>query len=458
MPKPIVLYVDDDTANLETFKRSFRFDYDIKCAPSAAEGLNIVKTEKELGLIITDQRMPQMTGIEFLKEAIKLNPHPQRIILTAFTDNEALLKAIQEGHVYDYIVKPWEPKTLKEICDKAIAIYNDRIEKIKKLFASETKLQIFEEDVKSKYNFDEIIGWNDGLALVMAQVKKVAASNATVLIRGETGTGKELIARAIHNSSSRNDSAFVAVHCAALSPGILESELFGHEKGAFTGAIASKKGRFELADGGTLFLDEIGDLPEPVQVKLLRILQERNFERVGGTETKSVDVRLITATHKPLEELVKTGKFRQDLFFRLNVIPISLPPLRERTGDIKKLIDHFLVKYNKELGKNLSIEPKAYELLAKYDWPGNVRELQNIIERAVVLGEETIASDDLIQNFSEDSSTFDNLPLLDSIKGEEAKKIVCAMKQARGNISEAARLLGIARSTLVHRLKKYKVL
>lgn len=459
MPKSIVLYVDDDQANLDTFKRAFRFDYDVRTAISGAEGIKVVGAEPELALIVTDQRMPKMTGIEFLKEALRLNPHPQRIILTAFNDNEALLKAIQEGHVYDYVVKPWEPAALKAVCDKAIAIYNDRIEKIKRLISAEAKTFALKEEIKERYDFDEIIGWNGGLANVMEQVKKVSASSATVLIRGETGTGKELIARAIHNSSPRKEESFVAVHCAALSAGVLESELFGHVKGAFTGAIADKKGRFELADGGTLFLDEIGDLPDTVQVKLLRVLQERVFERVGGVDSKKVDVRLITATHKPLEKLVETGKFRHDLFYRLNVVPLVLPPLRDRKNDIPKLIDHFFTKFSRELGKSLSFENGVLEMLYEYDWPGNVRELQNVIERVVVLGEGTISADDLSLNSTyANINNVDTSKVFDTIKDDEAKKIISALRQAKGNISECARILELARSTLMHRLKKYKII
>ncbi|MFH1653408.1 MAG: sigma-54 dependent transcriptional regulator [Pseudomonadota bacterium] len=465
--KPIVLYIDDDQANLDTFKRVFRFDYDVRLAPSGFEGLDIIKREPEIALIITDQRMPKMTGIEFLKEAMKLNPHPQRIILTAFTDNEALLKAINDGHVYDYVVKPWKPESLKKICDGAIEIYKERIEKIKRLKAAETKVKVLEDEIKSNHNFLTIIGAEGGLSSVMEQVRKVASTPSTVLIRGETGTGKELIARAIHDSSPRSDKPFVAVHCAALSPGVLESELFGHEKGSFTGALHAKAGRFELADEGTLFLDEIGDLPDQVQVKLLRAIQERRFERVGGVDTKEVNVRLIAATHQPLEQFVANGKFRQDLFYRLNVIPITLPALRERREDIPYLIDHFIAKFSREFGKNLKMSHEATSLLCEYDWPGNIRELQNIIERAAVLGDGELAPNDLgidleeakrVVNSTVDSSVLENKDVLNAIKGEEAVNLIGALRKASGNISEAARVLNLPRSTLVHRLKKYQIL
>lgn len=462
--KALVLYVDDDQANLDTFKRAFRFDYEVLTAISAADGLKTIQATPELALIVTDQRMPGMKGTEMLAQAMQINPYAQRIVLTAFTDHEALLKAIQDGHVFDYVVKPWEPKALKETMDKAITIYLDRIEKIKDLIAAKSEAQNLKEQVLEDYNFANIVGADGALSPILDQVKKIAPTNSTVLIRGETGTVKELIAHAIHAGSLRVRRSFIKLNCAALSPGVLESELFGHEKGAFTGAATMRKGRFEMADGGTLFLDEIGDLPEMVQVKLLRVLQEHEFERVGGTATIKTDVRLVAATHQPLERLVEAKKFRQDLFYRINVIPITLPPLRERRNDIPKLVNHFFAKYCRESGKVLSLSNDAMALLSNYDWPGNVRELGNVVERAVILGEGELLPSDFsvdIDAASQDAKKVENVDLgdstsvLDSIHEANARELSAALKKARGNVSEAARILGVARTTLIHRLKKY---
>ena len=312
--KKIFLYVDDDMANLQTFKRSFRFDYEVLIADSATKGLEIVKATPEIALVVTDQRMPNMKGTEFLSHTMKINPYAQRMILTAFTDLDALLKAINDGHVYDYIVKPWDYEDLKKRIDKALSIYDDKMNAIKQLMAAQTENSYLKEQILESYDFKNIIGTDGELRQVIEQIKKVSPTNATVLIRGESGTVKELIAHAIHALSKRSEEPFIKLNCAALSIGVLESELFGHEKGAFTGALAARKGRFELADKGTLFLDEIGDLLDSVQVKLLRVLQEKEFERVGGSVTKQVDVRLLAATHQPLEKLITEGKFRNRCF------------------------------------------------------------------------------------------------------------------------------------------------
>ncbi|MBT3181870.1 MAG: sigma-54-dependent Fis family transcriptional regulator [Deltaproteobacteria bacterium] len=466
--KPIVLYVDDDAANLDTFKRAFRFDYEVITAENAAAGLEIVKSTPELALIVTDQRMPGMKGTEFLEHAMKVNPHAQRMILTAFTDLDALLSAIQKGHVYDYILKPWDRGSLKETLDRAISIYADKMERVKQLMVARSQNSSLKEMVQEAYDFTHIIGADGALKPILEQVMKVAAASSTVLVRGESGTGKELIAHAIHAASPRADASLVKLNCAALSHGVLESELFGHEKGSFTGAVAAKKGRFELADGGTLFLDEVGDLPESVQVKLLRVLQEKEFERVGGVESKKVDVRLVAATHQPLEKLVEEGRFRKDLFYRLNVIPITVPPLRERTQDIPALVDHFLAKFSTESGKNLSIDAAARQLLSDYEWPGNVRELRNMIERAVIMGEGELGVSDFVTDLDEinrTASTVESIDpdkisgsVLETIHDESAKELAASLRKAGGNVSEAARMMGIARSTLVYRLRKYRLI
>jgi DNA-binding NtrC family response regulator len=461
--KPLLLYVDDDQSNLDTFKRAFRFDYKIETALSAKAALEWLKNNPEIAVIVSDQRMPQMSGVEFLKEAMKISPYAERIMLTAFTDNEALIKAIQHGHVYDYVVKPWDKEDLKHVLDKAISLHQDRIEKIKKLKVAEIKISLLESE--TSFNFSEIIGSEGCLKPLIDQVKKAAPTSSTILIRGESGTGKELIAKAIHFNSTRREGPFVKVNCSALSPGILESELFGHEKGAFTGALSKKIGRFELANGGTLFLDEIGDLPELVQVKMLRVLQEREFERVGGTELVRTDIRLIAATHQNLEKRIEEGKFRQDLFFRLNVIPVFLPALRERGEDIPLLAKFFIQKFCSDMGKKLSINDEALAALKEYDWPGNVRELANVIERVVVLAEEDeltlvslernlVATNHTVKEAETFFKTSESKDFRHGLLEDEAQKLAENLKKFRGNISEAARVLELPRSTLVHRLKK----
>lgn len=463
--KTKILYVDDDGPNLDAFYRVFRFDYEVLKAGSGAEGLGIVRNNPDIAVIVSDQRMPGMTGVEFLENTAQLLPYTQRIMLTAYTDNEALILSIQKGHVYDYVVKPWSRETLGPVLNQAVKLYEDRIEKIKKLRVAETKNSVLETEIRERFCFDEIIGAEGDLATLVREIKKIAPTNSSVFIRGESGAGKELVARAVHNNSTRKNAAFVRVNCAALSPTLLESELFGHEKGAFTGASALKKGRFELADGGTLFLDEVGDLPEAVQVKLLRVLQEKEFERVGGTALIKTDFRLITATHQNMEQIISAGKFREDLFFRLNVIPIFIPPLRERKNDITRLAQYFTEKFSNELGKTLILLDDATLALKEYDWPGNIRELSNVIERAAVLTSDgQITAADLSQNLVatnqmvREASQQKYADLRDNIQNDEAKELSAVLKNAKGNISEAARIMNLPRSTLVHRLKKCEII
>jgi two-component system response regulator AtoC len=471
-----VLVVDDEPDNLDAIRFNFGKSFSLLPAGSGEEALALVK-QHDVAVIVTDQRMPRMTGLELLKAAREIRPDAVGIIVTAFTDVDVLIEAINLGRIYRYVTKPWDAKELRGILIHAIERYqlvreNRRLTEQLQQYAG-----VLASDAHGAFNFGAIVGDSPALREVLARVEQVAQTSSTVLLRGETGTGKEMVARAIHINSARESRPFVRVNCAALAPGVLESELFGHEKGAFTGAVARRLGRFELADGGTLFLDEVGDLPADVQVKLLRVLQEREFERVGGAETVKVDVRVVSATHRDLEQQITAGEFREDLYYRLNVFPITLPPLRDRPGDIPMLCEHFIQKYAQTIGKRVrGVDPGALASLASYPWPGNVRELENVIERAMILarGAELTAAD---LEFSRRPGAppppaatttaaaagarpgvpgrDGTRPLHERLSDQERAEIIAAIDQAQGNIALAARTLGINRSTLYYRLRKH---
>ncbi|WP_428265055.1 sigma-54-dependent transcriptional regulator [Haliangium sp.] len=480
-----LLVVDDEQDNLDAFRFNFRRAFTILCAQSGDEALALLR-EHDVAVIVTDQRMPRMSGLELLNRAAEVRPDAVGIILTAFTDVDVLLDAINHGHIYRYITKPWEAKEVRGVLTQAIerfALQRDNQRLLDQLRAYTGYLN---QQLHGAFDFGNIIGDSPALREVLAKVEQVAPTSSTVLLRGETGTGKELVAHAIHINSTRENQPFVRVNCAALAPGVLESELFGHEKGAFTGAVSQRPGRFELADGGTLFLDECGDLPMEVQIKLLRALQEREFERVGGTETVKVDVRLISATNRDLERMIEDGRFREDLYYRLNVFPIHLPPLRERLDDLRALVAHFIAKFVRtgragHSGAAPGISEAALAKLRAYSWPGNVRELENIIERAMILAQGR-EIDAVHLDFGRrgqgatppvgtpsippdpDAGAAPSQPLLDGDKSKplserlldsERREIIAAVEQCNSNIAGAARLLGINRSTLYYRLRKH---
>ncbi|MCD6117878.1 sigma-54-dependent Fis family transcriptional regulator [bacterium] len=408
-------------------------------------------------LIIADYRMPGMNGLELLNAVKTSLPDTEVIIITAFGTIDVAVKAMQQG-AWDFITKPFSAEELSVKVNRTLKVIRQRIEADK--LKDENRYLRQEADIR--FNYGEIIGESREMKKVYKTIEKVAKNNTSVLILGESGTGKELAARAIHFNSLRKEQPFIKVNCGALAQGVLESELFGHEKGAFTGAIRMKKGRFELADHGTLFLDEIGDLPAETQVKLLRVLQEKEFERVGGENTISVDVRIIAATNLDLKEQIRKGKFREDLYYRLYILPIHLPPLRERKEDIPVLAGHFIDKIGKETGNpGITITEDAVGLLVNYNWPGNVRELQNIIERALVLCEHNrITADDLsfISSKVKDTSDMDyGFNLEETISGVEKDMIKRALKQCRGVKAKAAKLLRIKESTLYYKMEKYKI-
>ncbi len=464
-----LLIVDDEQDNLDAIRFNFGKSFQLFLATSGEEALALAK-QHDIAVIVTDQRMPRMTGLELLKAAREVRPDAVGVIVTAFTDVDVLIEAINLGRIYRYVTKPWDSKELRGILTHAIERFTLLRENRRLQEQLSSYVGMLSADAHSAFDFGAIVGESPALRDVLTRVEQVASTTSTVLLRGETGTGKEMVARAIHINSAREAKPFVKVNCAALAQGVLESELFGHEKGSFTGAVARRLGRFELADGGTLFLDEVGDLPLDVQVKLLRVLQEREFERVGGAETIKVDVRVVSATHRDLEKQIAAGEFREDLYYRLNVFPIMLPPLRQRTGDIAILAEHFIGKYARAAGKNVrGLDAGAVAALSGYAWPGNVRELENVIERALILargGELTVADLEFTRRAAPTLPTTATYaagvpmgdagrPLQERLQEQERGAIISAIDQARGNIAHAARALGINRSTLYYRLRKH---
>ncbi|RLC09256.1 MAG: sigma-54-dependent Fis family transcriptional regulator [Deltaproteobacteria bacterium] len=449
-----ILVVDDEKNYLVVLSAFLTEEgYEVLTADNGQRALEIMDVT-EVDLVLTDMKMPSMDGIELLKRIKERSPELPVVVMTAYGTVEKAVEAMQLG-AFNFIQKPFQNETLKQIVNKAVATYR---------VVKENRRLI--QALEGRYRFDNIIGKSKPMQAIFDIIQKVAPTRATVLVTGESGTGKELIAKAIHFNSPRRSKPFIAVSCAALAESLLETELFGHEKGAFTGATTTRKGRFELADGGTLFLDEIGEVTPSVQVKLLRVLEEMTFERVGGTKSITVDVRLIAATNKDLKTMVKNHSFREDLYFRLNVVHIELPPLRERTEDIPLLTAYFAKKYARKADKGeISISAEATEFLCNHRWPGNVRELENAIERAVLFckGNE-ITMDDLpreLISFSDleipiDWQKLSKLPeALDAI---EKRLIQKALLLSNNVQSRAANLLGIPRANLQYRLKKHNLL
>jgi DNA-binding NtrC family response regulator len=397
-------------------------------------------------LILSDQKMAKMSGLELLQAVHSINPETPVILITAFGTVETAVTALKQGAI-DYLTKPLN---LEEL------LY--RIQQVSDRYRILNENRELREALTERHRIEGIIGESGPMLEVLSLVRRVASSEATVLIRGENGTGKELIAKAIHFASPRARGPLIKVNCAALPEALLESELFGHEKGAFTGAIASRQGRFELANGGTIFLDEIGDLPLHLQAKLLRVLQEREYEKVGSSRPVKVNVRILTASHRPLEALIKSGQWREDLYYRLNVVTIILPPLRERRSDLPLLIDHFLKRFAEKNGKKIGgITAEARDILLRYDYPGNVRELENIIERAVVLTrDDVIGSGDLPLTVQEAEATDDReTNLTAAVERLERRMIRDALARSDGIQTRAAELLGMSERALRYKLEKY---
>ena len=444
-----ILIVDDDTAHRIMLKVNLtEAGYEIIEADDGDQVLPVL-AEHEVDLILMDLKMQRMDGLESIK-LLQKNGRPEPVVvITAFSSVESAVEAMKYGAM-DYVTKPVDIESLKLTVAKALDFEALRGEN------EELKKRLGEQ-----FDFQNIIGRSPAMEKVFETLSLVAPSDATVLINGESGTGKELIAGSLHHNSKRKDHAFIKVNCAALNENLLESELFGHEKGAFTGADSQRKGRFELASKGTLFLDEIGDMSAQTQAKILRVLQEGELERLGGSETIQVDVRLVAATHRDLNEMVKEGSFRQDLFFRLSVVPIELPPLRRRTEDIPALAVFFLKRYAKKNQKDIKgFHPQALMLLARYSWPGNIRELENSVERAVILcpGEQITPKELPPQMVPDDFETVETAVSSQggmSLKDVERETIRTTLKQTDDNRSRTAKILGIARQTLLNKIKEY---
>ena len=448
-----ILVVDDDRSMREFLEILLtKEEYQVSLAASGEEAYQILEN-KDFDLVITDIRMKDINGIEVLKRAKQINPETMVVMISAFATAETAVEAMKEG-AYDYIPKPFKVREFKKII-------KDTLQSKKLIPAIERR-----DEAKDRLHFGFLIGESPQIKKVYDLIDRVAKTKTNILISGESGTGKELVARAIHQQSERKDKPFVAINCAGIPENLIESELFGYKKGAFTGAANDKDGLFAVADGGTVFFDEVGELPPSIQVKLLRIIQERTFTAVGGTDEKRVDVRFISATNKDLEGEVMNKRFREDLFFRLNVIHVSMPPLREREGDLPLLGQYFLEKYSKELGKDVKkISAYAMDILREYLFPGNIRELENIIERSVALETSSIILPEslTLSNFQRERKKEDRRHTdlttegidLDKVMSEiEKDYIIKAMDVAQGSKERAAKLLGISMRSLRYRLDK----
>jgi two-component system response regulator HupR/HoxA len=475
MPPSKLLAVDDEQSSLNSIFRTLRREFEVLLSLNGQSALEVMK-EQEIAVILADQRMPEMTGVEFFNKAMKLQPHAMRILITGYTDIEAIIQAINDGKVFYYINKPWEPEELRIIVRRAAEQYrltkeNERL--LKELEIANQRLQqenvLLHQEVEKQYTFDNIIGRSSAMQEVFRLVRKVIPNNTTVLLLGETGTGKELIARAIHYNGPRKDRIFVTQNCGALPDALLESELFGYVKGAFTGAAGDKKGLFELADGGTIFLDEISDTSPAMQQRLLRVLQEGEIHPLGSEETGKVDVRVISAANRDLEQAIREGRFRQDLYYRLNVFPIRIPPLRERRQDIPPLAEFFLEKYAQKLGKTgLKLSPEAVSVLMAADFPGNVRQLENLLERAATLAENNILITLAHLQLDATQSAFSPVnefefpangagTLKDIVEAMEKFYIIQALQEHNGNITRVAKKLGLSRPGLHKKLQRYSI-
>jgi DNA-binding NtrC family response regulator len=454
-----ILIVEDEAKMLRLLELNLADEgYTTLAAPDAETALKLLRQEK-VDLVLTDLKLPRMDGLEFLQNVKRSNTHLPVILMTAYGTVETAINAMKAG-ASDYVLKPFSMEEIKLLIGKELDVRRLREEN-----------RDLREALGERYRFENIVAKSAKLQEVLALVERVAPTNSTVLLGGESGVGKDMIARAIHQHSRRASGPFIKINCTAIPENLLESELFGYERGAFTGAVTSKPGKFELADKGTILLDEIGDVPGAIQVKLLRVLQEREFERLGGTKTLKVDVRVLAATNQDLRAALEQGTFREDLYYRLNVVPISIPPLREHKEDIPYLADHFLARFARESAKPIKgITPAAMRMLMDFHWPGNIRELENIIERAVALSTGTMLDvGDIRLDFGRGAPAIAGpgmlsgdaagpfLPQGMTLEQYEDEIIKEALRRANGNKSQAARLLGLSRNAFRYRLSKLGV-
>jgi DNA-binding NtrC family response regulator len=455
IPPKKILVVDDEVNMRLVLKAMLKKEgYDVETAADGLEALALLRRH-DITACITDLRMPKLDGMGLLNRMVEEYPSIPVIIITAHGTVETAVDALKKGAL-DYITKPFDQEELKNVISKAV----------KTRVLSEEEVQL----AATELDRGEIVGSSPSTVKIFEIIKKVAPTTTTILITGETGTGKELVANAIHMNSPRKLNPFIKINCSAIAENLIESELFGYEKGAFTGAVSSKPGRFELAHKGTLFLDEVGDLPREIQVKLLRVIQDHEFERVGGVQTIKVDVRLVAATNRNLQQRVKEGYFREDLFYRFNVMPIYVPPLRERKEDIPALVGYFIEKFNRKLDRQIAgVDPEVMELLLDHDWPGNIRELENLSERLVLMakGDQIVMGDvpaELIEAVEEKAQTAapdEKRSIKELIREKtgdiEKQMIVRVLEECEGNISKAARQLGLSRRGLHLKLAKYNL-
>jgi len=440
-----ILVVDDEEIVRESLANWLTEDgYQVDIASDGQAALDRL-AERSYVIMLVDLKMPGMDGLQVLVEAKKKQPDLVVILMTAYATVDTAVQAMKQG-AQDYLVKPFEPEELSQMVDRIASEMALRRENL-----------LLRKALKRQIAFQDMVSKSPKLEAVFELARTAAKSNSTVLILGESGTGKELLARAIHSQSLRKDGPFVGVSCAALAETLLESELFGHERGAFTGAVSAARGKFEIAAGGTLFLDEIGDISAKLQLDLLRVLDAREFQRVGGSQIIKTDVRVIAATNRDLKKRVEAGEFRDDLYYRLNVIRLVLPPLRDRKEDIPVLVDHFLAQLQTEMGKPLEgMSPEAVDLLMAHDWPGNVRELRNVLERGAVVARGPIITPmdlDLVLPTGDNGKT----EASDSLRDMERKHIVASLQQHSWNISRTAKALGIDRVTLYNKIKRYQI-
>jgi two-component system response regulator HupR/HoxA len=456
-----VLVVDDEPDILRSFRFNYGEDFDVLTAESGPHGLELLAGH-DVAVIVADQRMPQMSGTEFLERSMDVRPDAMRIILTGFTDVDALVQAVNLSRIYRYVTKPWSSEELRLTLLRAIDAFHltrENARLVEELRRANERLAVENAYLRESVTMPtEIVGVSAAIHRVLELVGRVAHTASTVLISGETGTGKELVARAIHAASLRRDELFVAVNCASLTEGLQESELFGHRRGAFTGAVADRKGLFEVADGGTLFLDEVSETTPPLQAKLLRVLQEGEIRPVGDNRSYPVDVRIISATNRRLEEEIKVGRFREDLYYRLSVFPIHIPPLRERRDDIPVLARHLVRRLADQLKKSVG-EPTAEALdqLTRHPFPGNVRELANELERAILLAEPGAPiTDDLLSDEVQESAAAGAPPgaLQTRTSDFERQQILAALERAGGNKTRVASELGLSYRGLMKKLRR----